>query len=228
MDRLYSLTAGGGGPRPGVRRLSLLYGDIIRIARSANLEDVLETLESDVQLFVAETARKRLFIHAGVVGWNGRAVIVPGRSFSGKSTLVSELVRAGATYYSDEYAVLDPKGRVHPFPKPLTLRKNGGDERQTKVPVELLGGSTGSKPLAVGLVVISHYKEDARWRPQPLSAGRGVLEILANAVPARGKPAEALAVLERTVRGASVIKGVRGDAAGVAASILERMDARQD
>jgi hypothetical protein len=31
---------------------------------------------------------------------------------------VAELVRAGATYYSDEFAVLDSRGRVHPFPRP--------------------------------------------------------------------------------------------------------------
>jgi hypothetical protein len=34
-------------------------------------------------------------------------------SYSGKTTLVSELIRAGATYYSDEYAVIDERGRVH-------------------------------------------------------------------------------------------------------------------
>ena len=43
-----------------------------------------------------------------IVTWGrGRAIVIPGRTFSGKSTLVAELVRAGATYYSDEYAVED-------------------------------------------------------------------------------------------------------------------------
>jgi hypothetical protein len=34
---------------------------------------------------------------------------------SGKTTLVKELVKAGATYYSDEYAVLGGDGRVSAF-----------------------------------------------------------------------------------------------------------------
>ena len=71
---------------------------------------------------IAEVARNRVFVHAGVVGWKGRAIVIPGRSYSGKSTLVSELIRAGAAYYSDEYAVFDSRGRVYPFAKPLEMR----------------------------------------------------------------------------------------------------------
>src|SRR6267143_94986 len=122
VDRLYSLLIGG-GTRPGsnVRRFNLLYGDHIRLARSLDVEQIFERFESDLRLLVAELARRRVFVHAGVVGWKGRAIVVPGRSFSGKTSLVAELVRAGETYYSDEYAVFDSRGRVHPFPKPLEI-----------------------------------------------------------------------------------------------------------
>jgi len=61
-----------------------------------------------------------------VVAWRGRAILLPGRSYVGKSTLVMELVRAGAVYYSDEYAVLDARGRVHPFAQPVALREPDG------------------------------------------------------------------------------------------------------
>src|SRR5260221_5508655 len=125
VKRLYSLFVGGDGPRPGVRRLHLAYANTLRIARTANLDLALEALESDLRLYVAERARRRVFVHAGVVGWRGRAIVIPGRSFSGKSSLTAELVRAGATYYSDEYAVFDSRGRVHPFAKPLEIRQNG-------------------------------------------------------------------------------------------------------
>ena len=64
---------------------------------------------------VANYAPDRVFVHAGVVAWRGRALVLPGTSFAGKTTLVAELVRAGAIYYSDEYAVLDEQGRVHPY-----------------------------------------------------------------------------------------------------------------
>ena len=115
VDRVYSLVIGKNGTRAHGRRLSFLYGDDVLLARSFDVDEVFESLESDLRLFVAELAKHRVFVHAGVVGWKGQAIVIPGRSYSGKSTLVAELVRAGATYYSDEYAVLDARGRVHPF-----------------------------------------------------------------------------------------------------------------
>jgi len=193
------------------------------MARSRDIADVLESLESDLQLYVAERARRRLFVHAGVVGWRGKAVIIPGRSFSGKSRLVAELVRAGATYYSDEYAVIDSSGRVHPYARPLALRAEGSD-RQTKYPAESLGIVTGSRPLPVGLVVACRYKRGANWRPRLLSQGQGALEMLANAVPARSNPKASLATIERVVSQAPVLKGPRGEAALAAASILKRLE----
>lgn len=64
-----------------------------RLAQAMELEPALDLLESDLQLFVAEKAHDRLFVHAGVVGWRGRAIVLPGRSMSGKSTLVAALGR---------------------------------------------------------------------------------------------------------------------------------------
>ena len=225
VDRVYSIKIGGKGSRASVRRLNLLYGDDVQLARSPDLDSVFETLESDLRIFVAELAKDRVFVHAGVVAWKGQAIVIPGRSYSGKSTLVAELVRAGATYYSDEYAVLDSRGRVHPFSKPLELREEG-QFRQTKITAAELVGQTGSKPLPVGLVLISRYKSGARWRPQKLTAGKGVLEMLFNTVSARRSPGRALATLQRVAEQADVLKGVRGDAGKVVPALLQRVEGR--
>ena len=123
VDRIYSLVVGGTSPTAKLRRFNLLYVGSARLVRSMDLARVFEVLETDLQLFVAEMARRRLFVHAGVVGWNGRAIVIPGRSFSGKTTLVGEMLRNGATYYSDEYAVFDSRGRVHPYPSSLSEKQ---------------------------------------------------------------------------------------------------------
>src|SRR6267142_7277311 len=183
VDRVYSILLGGAGARVNVRRFNLLYGDHVRLARSLDLDNVFDRFESDLRIFVAEFAKHRVFVHAGVVGWKGKAIVIPGRSYSGKSTLVAELVRAGATYYSDEYAVLDSRGRVHPLPKPLEMR-NGDKWKQTKVGVEDFGGTTATKPIPVGLVMVTEYRAGAHWRPRPLSDGRAVLALLENTVSA--------------------------------------------
>jgi hypothetical protein len=223
VERLYSLILKDGETRRGVRPFNLLYGNITKLARTTKAEEVLEAFESDLQLHVAEAARRRVFVHAGVVGWRGRAVLIPGRSLSGKTSLVAELVRAGATYYSDEYAVLDSRGRVHPYPKPLQIREDE-TARQKKYPVEAFGGRAGVKPLPVGLIVVSKYQAAARWRPRTLSAGRGVLELLAHTVSVRRQPETALTSLQRVAARAPVIKSARGEASATAELILSHLD----
>jgi hypothetical protein len=223
VDLLYSLFAGGVGSRPGVRRFSLLYADVSRLVRSLDLDDIFDGFEHYLHLHVAELARHRLFVHAGVVGWRGRAILIPGRSHTGKSSLVAALLQSGATYYSDEYAVLDAQGRVHPYPRPLSLR-NGDVGKPTRYDIAQLGGRVGVKPLPVGLVVATTYKPGAEWRPRRLSAGRGILALLANTVAARRQPALALGTLQRAAGQAKLLKSTRGEADRVAPLLLAYLE----
>ena len=116
-----------------------------------------------LRLRVAENASDRVFVHAGVVGWNGRAVLIPATSFKGKPTLVAELIRSGAADYSDEYALLDSSGFVHPFPRNLSLR-GLGRLPESSVPPEDLGGTVGREPVRVGAVLFTEYLEGAGAR----------------------------------------------------------------
>ncbi|CAN5708892.1 hypothetical protein BH20ACI3_BH20ACI3_03410 [soil metagenome] len=219
---MYSLLMTSASSRPNVRRFSILYEGGTRAARSLDPELVLKVFESDVQIYVGILAQRRIFVHAGVVEWHGQAIVIPGRSMSGKTTLTAELVRAGATYYSDEYAVLDERGRVHPYPRQLGMRTPGAAE-QTKVRAEALGGRVGVKPLPVGMVVVSRYEAGARWRPRRLSAARGALELLANTVPARARPEESLTSIQQAVMNATVFKGRRGEAKETVEFILQSL-----
>jgi hypothetical protein len=221
VERLFSVIVGGDAPHGRARRFNLLYEDHVRMARTTDLGVVRETLESRMRAFVAERARRRIFIHAGAVGWRGRAIIIPGYSFSGKSSLVAELVRAGATYYSDEFAILDERGRVHPFIKPLSLRAEG-EVRQEHFRVEELGGTLGVEPLPVGLVLITQYRRGAHWRPRRLTQGQGTLAMLEHVIAARRRPRQSLAALERVVAAAPVLAGRRGEAREIVERILAR------
>ena len=70
VRRLYSLRVGE-EERRGQRLYHVLYMNASRLERSLDLEYILDRLEADVQLYVAERARRRIFVHAGVVGWKG-------------------------------------------------------------------------------------------------------------------------------------------------------------
>lgn len=206
--------------RSGRKPFHVLYGNEDEVlARVQDLKLILTTFDRDVQLAVAQKAHGKVFVHAGVVGWHGRAIVIPGRSFSGKSTLTRALVRAGATYYSDEYAVLDTQGRVHPFARQLALRN--GAQANEKISFEELGGTIGTTPLPVGTVVVTNYAEGAKWRPKVLTPGLGALELLANTVTARSGQPMVLEVLTRVAQNATIWKGKRGDA-DVLAEVLLR------
>jgi len=222
VDRLYSLVAGGPGPRTGVRRYHILYADSTLVARVSTVDEALAAFERDVRTYLAETARRRIFVHAGVVGWRGWALVIPGRSHSGKSELVAALVRAGAAYLSDEYAVFDARGRVHPYPLPISLRRAGGEER--RLSAADLGGTSAQAPLPVGLVALATYQAGALWRPRRLPPGRALLALLGHAIPARQRPAATLAALGRALQRATVLEGLRGEAGQVAPILLEALE----
>jgi hypothetical protein len=223
VDHLFSLRVGGAVPGSRARNFHLLYGGFTRHARSLDLEEVLHALESRLHLYVGEYASNRVFLHAGVVGWRGRAVLLPGASRAGKSTLVAALLRAGARYYSDEYAVLDPRGLVHPFARRLSLRPADGTAPRRCGP-EAFGAAAGREPLPVGLVAVTKYHPGTRWRPRPLTAGQAVLALLEDSLSARHDPEGALRVLQQAVAPARILKGVRGEADETAASLLAALD----
>jgi hypothetical protein len=215
VDEMYSVWVGE--RRAHANGFHLLYAGVARRARTTSLDELLDTFEADLRLRVAAAARRRVFVHAGVVGWRGRAIVLPGRSGSGKTTLVAELLRAGGTYYSDEFAVIDQRGRVHPFAKPLSIR-DGKHTRKRRA--EEMGGAVGTTPLPIGLIAFSAYRAGAQWRPVPISPGQGVLALIPHTVPVRRWPEASLAALERAVGRARLLKGSRGRAEDAAAWLL--------
>ena len=137
-------------------------------------ENVFQQFDWHVRNHVAATAESHVFVHAGTVCIGDRAIIVPGASFSGKTSLVRELVAHGATYYSDEYAVLDDVGLVHPYVKTVDVRVDDGRAKQRLTHGEAVPGSVaGTEPIPVGLILITHYRTGAIWTPTELSPRPG-------------------------------------------------------
>jgi len=222
VDLLYSLRVADRPRRRGTRAFHLLYEEFIQIARTEDLGELLVSFRNSVEYFVPQMAPKVIFVHAGVVGWNERAILLPGRSFSGKSRLVAAMVKAGAAYYSDEFAVIDQGGLVHPYARPLSIR-SGAETVGTRTPVEAFGGRAARKPIPVGAVLSLTYKEGARWQPRTLPRGKGILELLSNTVPVRKRPADSMATLKQATANARFLKGTRGEADEIAGKILKQM-----
>lgn len=193
---------------------------------SETLELILGHLDTKIRVTIAEYAVEKVFLHAGAVGWKGKAIVIPGKSFQGKTTLVAELVKKGAEYFSDEYAVLDEKGFVYPFPKMLSLRGIVDEFRQTDVHVETIGGRSSLKGLPVGMILITEYQSEAVWKPIELSMGKGVMELLPHTIPIRNNPEFSLNVLNKIVNRAIISKTQRGEAGVFAEIILNFFETR--
>jgi hypothetical protein len=180
-------------------------------------------LDSQIQGHVALEAPEYIFIHAGVVADGERAIVMPGRSFAGKTTLVRSLIEAGAVYYSDEFAVLDETGRVHPYAKRLSFRPPEG--APVDYQVGELGALAGEQPIPVGLVVAARFRPGAEWDPETLSPGAGALALLENAVPAQDRPEQSIRHIARAIAGATVLQGERGEADETAGLLLDALRA---
>jgi hypothetical protein len=217
VDELYSLVVGGDTAGP-VRRYHVLYAGAARLARSLELSDVLETLALDLEDAVAHAARRALFVEAGVVGWRGRALVLLGPPGSGTTTLVDALVRAGATYYSDRYAVLDARGRVHAYPTPLRATFHASpaaDAPLPRPPVAL------PRALPVGAIVAVRYEPDVRWRACGITRAQAIVELLVRSASSARRPAFALRVLDAALADARALRGERGEASEAVAALLD-------
>lgn len=180
-------------------------------------------LNSMIRAHVAGRTKSWVFIHAGVVEWKGRAIVIPGQSHQGKTTLVSELIRAGAGYMSDEFAILDAEGLVHPFDRDLAVRSDPelGIEN---IPPASFGGSRVTSPMSAGMVLFTRFVGGASWNPKRITVGRGILECIPQVIPFSFNTEFALKVLNTTFNRAIIVESDRGEARVEAPRILEYFD----
>ena len=176
---------------------------------------------SILRLTIAENAVDRVFVHAGVVGLHGKAVVFPARSFKGKTSIVSELIKAGAEYYSDEYAVIDFNGLVHPFPRDLSVRAGMNDYDEQDVPPNRFGAKIGKVPISIGSVILTEFVEGESWDPKMLTVGEGILETIPHTIPLHSNTEMSLNVLNLAFENAIILKGPRGEAPETATKIIE-------
>jgi hypothetical protein len=177
-----------------------------------------------LRIVVAENAVNTVFVHAGVVGWKGKAVVFPGRSFKGKTTLVAELIKIGADYYSDEYAVIGSDGLVSPFPRDLSLRSYVVEHDEVDVSPNIFGAKIGVDPLEVGALIITEFAEDAVWDPRTLTIGEGILECIPHTIPIKADTEMSLKLLNLALKDAIIAKTYRGDVKRDAVQILTFLD----
>ncbi len=205
---------------PGSGRWSLWEGGTLAL-RGASTREALRELEDRVELrFLSATSG--LFLHAAVVRWRERALVLPGRSMSGKTTLTQELLAAGAEYGSDEFAYLDEEGQVHPYRRALSIRGAGA------IPIRRRprggGACRFTEPAPAALFVLAPYQPGAVLDVKRMRGSAAALSLLRHAPGFRAHPDQAMRVMTRALQTARVYAGTRGSARQAATALLALME----
>jgi len=160
----------------------------------------------------------RVAVHAGVVVASGAAIILSGPSGCGKTSLVRELLRQGAEYASDEFAVIDPQGRIHPYPRPLMIRGESGEQRP--VLAGEIPAAIRREPAIPALILFLEHVTGSRLELRPLSQSGALLRLLQNTPHSMADKPEMLAPLTAAVSRAASFEGIRGEGTEAADRIL--------
>ena len=201
---------------PTGHRLSL-SGETL--AESPDIRDVLHRLSWHVNTTAMRTCTDLLVVHAGAVATpTGSGVMLPGRSGSGKTSLVAALVRAGWGYLSDEAGAIDPvTRRLCPYPRELSIKPGMFEDfadrvepdqgfpissREWLVAPETLRADPLGGPSDVDVIVFLEPDPGAPTRVTPLSPARSVAALMEHVSNREVWGARALTVLAEVAAGA--------------------------
>lgn len=177
-----------------------VYFDGEHIVSSVDAAGAMRHLQWDVNERVIAPNRDYLLVHAATAAADdGRAVILPAAMESGKTTLVSGLVRAGFRYLSDEAAAVDPRsGLLHAYAKALTIDEGSWEvlsdlrprlpaalepfaHEQWYVPADAIRPGAVAPTARPAFVVAPRYEREGRTELLPLSRAQALQTLVENA-----------------------------------------------
>lgn len=138
--------------------------------------------------------RAHYFVHAAVLVHHGRAIVLPGLSRAGKSTLGLALVLAGARFLSDELLCYTHAGRAVALPRafkirdecvryfPELAREFVGTGEGRFLPFSALPADVVAPPAPVGALVVPCWSSGAADVPVAITRGEALLALAASSL----------------------------------------------
>ena len=153
-------------------------------------EILIHLIEEVTKLLITELG-SGVALQGAAIGCGDLAILMPGLSGSGKSSLAAWLLSEGYDYLSDEIAVLTPTGAIIGLPRPLVIEPGAAgivqglvgfnDSKSVRAGMHLLKVpletkiETGARK--VGLIVFPNYQQGSETRIESLSPGETVLRL---------------------------------------------------
>jgi hypothetical protein len=175
-----------------------------------------DRLESDLGLFAAERLDGLVAVHAALILAGDVVVVVPGRSFTGKTSLCVAALDAGYTVLSDEYCLVHPGGDVvGGWPRRLRVRGEDGAVTRRDGPVV-------HDPVVPTLVAaLSYDAESSGLDIEAMSPGDVTIALLDNTVCGASRPTFAFDAAVAVARRVPGVRGTRGEAAGALEALID-------
>jgi len=152
-------------------------------SNGSGLASTLQYLTQAVtrQLIAAQTGRL-LMLHAGAVSHpeTGASLVFVAPSGTGKTTLARLLGRSYG-FLTDETVGIEPTtGRIHPYPKPLSLVPAGGGAKRETSPDCLGLRDAHPRPTVARIVILTRH---AGFTGSPRAEELGTLDAISALVP---------------------------------------------
>ena len=200
---------------------SVLLGHTL-VASASLLHDAALAAVKALDEAVVHRMKTLRAIHAGAVLIKEKALLLPGLTHAGKSSLVAELLSRGASCFSDEYALIDAEGCIHSYPRPLLLR-NGGPSQSLVLPRELNAGYA-LRTAPVGWIMALDYGVGEAWNVHRMSQGEATMLLLRNTPHEMAQSPEMIEFFLRATSNAVCYEGKRCDVAEAATHILDLIE----
>lgn len=153
-------------------------------------------------------------LHAAAVARNGRAVLIPGQSGAGKSSLAAWLFDKGFDYLTDELVVLAADGAVEGLARALILKPDadeivGGFSRVAPLPRMQAGANLivrppfdaqQAGPVRCDLIIFPSFSPGVPIAIQPISAAQACIRLMGCNVNARNLADGGFAILSDLAR----------------------------
>lgn len=187
---------------------------------AAIIEAVLaERWLGDACYHLADRSQGGLLLHAAALTWQGRGLILPGVSGTGKTTLTAWLLTQGFDYLTDELVFI-PAGAdtLQVFTRPLNLKANVSAALAQFVDIEgqaesILSSSTSllvppavlkptntlSEP-TLYLIIFPRYCSCSQFNLRPFSRARAGMFLMECLINARNLPDHGFAEIARLCR----------------------------
>ena len=230
-DRAINLSVHRERSRYTLGRRYVIRGDGERMFSVRKLEEVLPHLEWAVNWRIVKEFHSYLQLHSGVVQRNGAGFVFPASPGSGKTTLCCGLLARGWKYLSDEFALIDPQGNLHPYPKALCVKegsfsvveglslpqlspyqyKKGAKGRVAYLSPSDIGPQCVSDVCPLRYVVFPTYREGAEPSLQRITRGEAAFQVTQLSFNFQKYGPEAMGLLTNAIRSADCYRLTSGE-----------------